>query len=136
MIIDELQEISSRHLGRLNFVGKAEHVIMASRAPMPISEGFDIIDVPPLEIADAVELLLTHLENRELVVAFRYYPLALQMHDEKSDLPEAGADLQEWVKEAVLSNLGDEIKVLDELSLLPERSLRVFTTRTIPLRIG
>ena len=41
------------------------------------------------------------------------------MHDEKSDLPEAGADLQEWVREVVLSNLGEEIKVLDELSLLP-----------------
>ena len=121
LIIDELQEISLRHLGRLElFVGKAEHVIMASRAPMPISEGFEIIDVPPLEIADAVELLPPHLENRELIVQrLGGHPLALQMHDEKSDLPEAGADLQEWVKEAVLSNLGDEIKVLDELSLLP-----------------
>ena len=121
LIIDELQEISLRHLGRLElFVGKAEHVIMASRAPLPISEGFEIIDVPPLEIADAVELLPPHLENRELVVQrLGGHPLALQMHDEKSDLPEAGADLQEWVKEVVLSNLGDEIKVLDELSLLP-----------------
>ena len=46
LIIDELQEISLRHLGRLEiFVGKAEHVIMASRAPLPISEGFEIIDV-------------------------------------------------------------------------------------------
>ena len=121
MIIDELQEISLRHLGRLEiFVGKAEHVIMASRAPLPISEGFEIIDVPPLEVADAVELLPPHLDNRELVVQrLGGHPLALQMHDENSDLPEAGADLQEWVKDVVLSNLGDEIKVLDELSLLP-----------------
>ena len=121
LIIDELQEISLRHLGRLEiFVGKAEHVIMASRAPLPISEGFEIIDVPPLEVADAVELLPPHLDNRELVVQrLGGHPLALQMHDENSDLPEAGADLQEWVKDVVLSNLGDEIKVLDELSLLP-----------------
>ena len=121
LIIDELQEISLRHLGRLEiFVGKADHVIMASRAPLPISEGFEIIDVPPLEVADAVELLPPHLDNRELVVQrLGGHPLALQMHDEKSDLPEAGADLQEWVKDVVLSNLGDEIKVLDELSLLP-----------------
>ena len=121
MIIDELQEISLRHLGRLEiFVGKAEHVIMASRAPLSISEGFEIIDVPPLEVADAVELLPPHLDNRELVVQrLGGHPLALQMHDENSDLPEAGADLQEWVKDVVLSNLGDEIKVLDELSLLP-----------------
>ena len=121
LIIDELQEISLRHLGRLEiFVGKAEHIIMASRAPLPISEGFEIVDVPPLEIADAVELLPSHLENRELVVQrLGGHPLALQMHDEKSDLPEAGADLQQWVKEVVLSKLGDEIKALDELSLLP-----------------
>ena len=121
LIIDELQEISLRHLGRLEiFVGKADHVIMASRAPLPISEGFEIIDVPPLEVADAVELLPPHLDNRELVVQrLGGHPLALQMHDENSDLPEAGADLQEWVKDVVLSNLGDEIKVLDELSLLP-----------------
>ena len=121
LIIDELQEISLRHLGRLEiFVSKAEHVIMASRAPLPISEGFEIIDVPPLEVDDAVKLLPPHLENRELVVQrLGGHPLALQMHDEKSDLPEAGADLQQWVKEVVLSNLGDEIKALDELSLLP-----------------
>ena len=45
--------------------------------------------------------------------------LALQMHDEDSDLPESGSDLQEWVRDVVLSKLEDEIKVLDELSLLP-----------------
>ena len=47
------------------------------------------------------------------------HPLALQMHDEESELPEAGSDLQEWVREVVLSKLGEEIKALDELSLLP-----------------
>ena len=121
LIIDELQEISLRHLGRLElFASKAEHMIMASRAPLPISEGFEIFDVPPLEIADAVELLPSHLENRELVVQrLGGHPLALQMHDEESELPEAGSDLQEWVREVVLSKLGEEIKALDELSLLP-----------------
>ena len=44
---------------------------------------------------------------------------ALQMHDEDSDLPESASDLQEWVRDVVLSKLEDEIKVLDELSLLP-----------------
>ena len=121
LIIDELQEISLRHLGRLElFASKSEHMIMASRAPLPISEGFEIFDVPPLEIADAVELLPSHLENRELVVQrLGGHPLALQMHDEESELPEAGSDLQEWVREVVLSKLGEEIKALDELSLLP-----------------
>ena len=121
LIVDELQEISQRHLGRFEiFANKAENLILASRAPLPISEGFEICEVPPLEIADAVELLPPHLSKKELIAQrLGGNPLALQMHDEDSDLPEAGTDLQEWVKEVVLSDLGDEIKALDELSLLP-----------------
>ena len=61
---------------------------MASRAPIPISEGFEIVEVPPLEIQDAINLLPEHLENRETVAQrLGGHPLALQMHDEDSDLP-------------------------------------------------
>ena len=121
LILDELQEISLRHLGRLEeFATKSTHLIMASRAPIPISEGFEIIEVPPLEIQDAINLLPEHLENRETVAKrLGGHPLALQMHDEDSDLPESGSDLQEWVRDVVLSKLEDEINALDELSLLP-----------------
>ena len=121
LILDELQEVSQRHLGRLEeFASKSTHLIMASRAPIVISEGFEIIEVPPLEIQDAINLLPEHLENRETVAQrLGGHPLALQMHDEDSDLPESGSDLQEWVREVVLSKLEDEIKALDELSLLP-----------------
>lgn len=121
LILDELQEISQRHLGRLEeFVSKSTHLLMASRAPIPISEGFEIVEVPPLEIQDAINLLPDHLENRETVAQrLGGHPLALQMHDENSDLPESGSDLQEWVRDVVLSKLEDEIKALDELSLLP-----------------
>ena len=121
LILDELQEISLRHLGRLEeFASKSTHLIMASRAPIPISEGFEIIEVPPLEIQDAINLLPEHLENRETVAKrLGGHPLALQMHDEDSDLPESGSDLQEWVRDVVLSKLEDEINALDELSLLP-----------------
>jgi DNA-binding MarR family transcriptional regulator len=121
LILDELQEVSQRHLGRLEeFASKSTHLIMASRAPIPISEGFEIVEVPPLEIQDAINLLPEHLENRETVAKrLGGHPLALQMHDEDSDLPESGSDLQEWVRDVVLSKLQDEIKALDELSLLP-----------------
>ena len=121
LILDELQEVSQRHLGRLEqFVQKSPNVIMASRAPIPISEGFMITEVPPLEIKDAVTLLPEHLDDRELVAErLGGHPLALQMHDENSGLPEAGSDLQEWVRDVVLSGLGEEIVGLDELSLLP-----------------
>ena len=79
-----------------------------------------IAEIPPLEIKDAVTLLPEHLDDRELVAErLGGHPLALQMHDENSVLPEAGSDLQEWVKDVVLSGLGEEIVGLDELSLLP-----------------
>ena len=121
LILDEVQQVSQRHLGRLEvFASKSEYLIMASRAPLPISEGFTITEIPPLEIVDAVGLLPDHLGDKKLVAErLGCHPLALQMHDEKSDLPEAGYDLQEWVRDVVLGDLGDEIKALDELSLLP-----------------
>ena len=121
LIIDELQEVSQRHLGRLEmFASKAEHLIMASRAPLPIADGFEIIEIPPLDVSDAIELLPQHIEDRKLVAErLGGHPLALQMYDEDSQLPEAGSDLQHWVEEVVLSNLGDEIRALDELSLIP-----------------
>ncbi len=121
LILDELQEVSLRHLDRIElFAQKSANLIMASRAPLPITEGFKIVEVPPLEIEDAIDLLPDHLENRELVAErLGGHPLALQMHDENSVLPEAGSDLQEWVKEVVMSGLGDEKVALDELSLLP-----------------
>ncbi|MBA4694510.1 MAG: ATP-binding protein [Candidatus Poseidoniales archaeon] len=121
LILDELQEISQRHLGRLEiFASKVQHLVMASRAPLPISEGFEVVEIPPLEISDAIKLLPTHLDNRKLVAErLGGHPLALQMHDENTAMPEAGTDLQNWVEQVVLSGLGEEIVALDELSLLP-----------------
>ena len=121
LILDELQEISQRHIGRVEeFASKSTHLIMASRAPLPISDGFEVIEVPPLEISDAVKLLPDHLANKDIVAErLGGHPLALQMHDENSELPESGSDLQDWVEDVVLSRLEEEIKTLDELSLLP-----------------
>ncbi len=121
LILDELQEVSPRHLARLEiFASKAHHLVMASRAPLHFSDGFTVVEIPPLEVSDAVELLPSHIENRELVAQrLGGHPLALQMYDEESVLPEAGSDLQKWIKDVVLSNLGEEIKALDELSLIP-----------------
>lgn len=121
LILDELQELSQRHSGRIEeFAGKAERLIIASRAPLPFQEGFEILEVPPLEVEDAAKLLPDHLENRELVAErLGGHPLALQLHDEGADLPESSADIQEWVEAVVLAGLGEEIVALDELALLP-----------------
>ena len=121
LILDELQETSQRHLARLEmFADKVESLIMASRAPLPIAEGFDIIEIPPLEVVDAMQLLPEHLDDRKMIAErLGGHPLALQLHDEGADLPEAGSDLQNWVEDVVLAGLGDEIVALDELALLP-----------------
>ena len=121
LVIDEFQEISSRHLGRLEgFLQKANNVILASRAPLPIVDGFTIVEVPPLEIEDAVELLPSHLEEREMIAKrLGGHPLALQMHDETAPLPEEGSDLQSWIRDVVLSEIEEEMVCLDELSMLP-----------------
>lgn len=121
LILDELQELSQRHSGRIEeFAGKAERLIIASRAPLPFQEGFEVLEVPPLEVEDAAKLLPDHLENRELVAErLGGHPLALQLHDEGADLPESSADIQDWVEDVVLAGLGEEIIALDELALLP-----------------
>ena len=121
LILDELQEVSSRHLARVaDFAQNCDRIILASRAPIPFEEGFEIIEVPPLEIKDAIQLLPDWLEQREIIAErLGGHPLALQLHDSDSTLPEEGADLQAWVKEVVLSDIGEEMAALDELSLLP-----------------
>ncbi len=121
LILDELQEISQRHLKDLeSFAKKATNLILASRAPLVIDKGFEIVEVMPLETKYAVNLLPNDLENPyQIAERLGCHPLAMQMYDENSDLPESGADLQKWVQEVVLSGLGNEICALDELSLLP-----------------
>ena len=121
LIIDELQEVSKRHLARVSkFALKVDRIIMASRAPLPFDEGFDVIEVPPLEINDAMLLLPDRIEDREGVAErLGGHPLALQLHDENSNLPESSADLQVWVKDVVLSGIGEEMVALNELALLP-----------------
>jgi len=121
LIIDELQEISDRHLERVSkFVSKVDRIIMASRAPLPFDEGFDVIEVPPLEIDDAMLLLPDRIEDRKSVAErLGGHPLALQLYDENSNLPESSADLQAWVREVVLSGIGEEMVALNELALLP-----------------
>lgn len=121
LILDELQELNQRHSGRIEeFVGKAERLIIASRAPLPFQEGFEVLEVPPLEVEDAAKLLPDHLENRELVAErLGCHPLALQLHDEGADLPESSVEIQDWIEDVVLAGLGEEIIALDELALLP-----------------
>ena len=121
LIIDEFQEINNRHLNALEgFAKECENLIIASRAPLKITEGFEIIDVPPLDLESAIKILPNELESKEIVAnRLGCHPLAIKMHDINSILPEEGDDLQAWISDVVLRDLGKELATLDELSLLP-----------------
>ncbi|MGY8755275.1 MAG: AAA family ATPase [Candidatus Poseidoniales archaeon] len=121
LILDELQEISPRHLARIEtFISKASTIIVACRAPIVIETPLEVIEVQPLSQEAAIQLLPPHLKNRESIAdRLGCHPLALQLHDEGTQLPELGEDLQAWVKDVVLAGLGEEIVALDELALLP-----------------
>ena len=123
LILDEIQELSSRHQSKvISFCNKVKNIIIASRPPSPFSNDFEQIELPPLEIDAAIELLPEHLGDGRKVIAQRLggHPLALQLHDENSHLPEAGDDLLQWVSDVVLSDLNEsELNCVDNMALLP-----------------
>jgi len=123
LILDGIQELSSRHLSKvISFCNKVKNIIIASRPPSPFPEDFEQIELPPLEVGDAIELLPEHLGDGRKIIAQRLggHPLALQLHDEKSHLPEAGDDLLQWVSDVVLSGLNEvELNCVDNMALLP-----------------
>ena len=123
LILDEIQELSNRHLGKvLSFCKKVKNIIIASRPPSPLPKEFQQVDLPPLDIEAAIKLLPEHLGDGRKTIAQRLggHPLALQLHDEKSHLPEAGDDLLQWVSDVVLGGLNQiELKCVDNMALLP-----------------
>ncbi len=123
LILDEIQELSIRHLPKvISFCNKVKNIIVASRPPSPFAEGFEQIELPPLDIDAAIELLPEHLGDGRRIIAQRLggHPLALQLHDEKSHLPEAGDDLLQWVSDVVLNGLTEvELNCVDNMALLP-----------------
>lgn len=121
LIIDEFQEINKRHQKRIeDFCKKGKFVILATRPPTPFTDGFEVIEVPPLPIESAVKLLPPKTEDKELIVnRLGCHPLAIQMHDISSVLPEEGEDLQSWVRDVVLRDLSEQMSAVNELSMLP-----------------
>ena len=121
LIIDEFQETNKRHQKRIeDFCKKGKFVILATRPPTLFTDGFEVIEVPPLPIESAVKLLPPKTEDKELIVnRLGCHPLAIQMHDISSVLPEEGEDLQSWVRDVVLRDLSEQMSAVNELSMLP-----------------
>ncbi len=121
LIIDEFQETNQRHQKRIkDFCKKCKLMILATRPPTLFSNGFEVIEVPPLPLESAVKLLPPKTDDKELIVSrLGCHPLAIQLHDISSVLPEEGEDLQSWVKDVILQDLSEQMSAVNELSMLP-----------------
>ena len=123
LVLDELHEVSPRHVKSiLELCRIFSRIFIASRAPPPFTDGFNLIELPPLELSAAVELLSDDsLDKREHVSRrLGCHPLALQMYDREMTLPEQGEDIQAWVEKEVFDKLSlESLKLLDELAAIP-----------------
>ena len=123
LVLDELHEVSPRHVKSIHDLCKNfTRIFIASRAPPPFTDGFNLVELPPLELSAAVQLLSDDsLDKREHVSRrLGCHPLALQMYDQEMTLPEQGEDIQAWVEKEVFDNLSlESLKLLDELAAIP-----------------
>jgi DNA-binding MarR family transcriptional regulator len=130
LVFDDVHMISSRHLG--TFVSICRHMqglngpkmLFIGRESLPEFEAMNRVSIPPLETGDAVKLLGSALPSKEsLHIAERLggHPLALQLYQKDTTLPEENADIQSYVKDVVLSSLDPSTRSgMDHLVLLPQ----------------
>ncbi|MDC3236354.1 hypothetical protein OAT73_03745 [Candidatus Poseidoniaceae archaeon] len=130
LIVDDVHMISSRHLG--TFVSICQHMeglqgpkmMFIGRESLPGFEAMNRVSIPPLETNEAVKLLGKSLpRNEALHIAERLggHPLALQLYQQDSALPEENADIQSFVEDVVLSTLDTPTRSgMDHLVLLPQ----------------
>ena len=127
-VVDDIHRLSSRHfdtvLAYLNALHeRGQHLVVAGR--LPLVDGFDwpLLRLSNLEPKEAIQLLGPHLEEAtrlDIAKALGGHPMALHLYQEGAPLPEAGADVQAFVEETILSELGaDEQSALDAMVLFP-----------------
>ena len=127
-VLDDIHRLSPRHfdtvLTYLNALHeRGQHLVVAGR--LPLVEGFDwpLLRLSNLEPKEAIHLLGAHLEEAtrlDIAKALGGHPMALHLYQEGAPLPEAGADIQAFVEETMLSELGeDEQSALDAMVLFP-----------------
>jgi|TARA_B110000459_G_scaffold15599_1_gene15170 DNA-binding MarR family transcriptional regulator len=129
LVIDDAHLISERHIDSIrSFCSQlsqkqASHMLLIGREPMPFSEAFPRMAIPSLEVQDAALLLGDTLaEDERLRIAERLggHPLAILLHEDGIPLPEAGADVQSYVENVVLSTLDDSTRTgLDHIVMAP-----------------
>jgi len=130
LILDEVQELSSRHTESISELLQAcstEKVacLISVRAPSPFGkiEGFEELRIDGLKTIDALNLLPQNIDSEsaeKVVEALGGHPLALRLWDYDDEMPAKGQAVTEYVQKTVLTRLNSEAtSTLDELSLSP-----------------
>ncbi|MAV42869.1 MAG: hypothetical protein CMA30_00120 [Euryarchaeota archaeon] len=138
LIIDDINSISQRHIGP--FEELSEKIVQSSktrlifigREPMNHFPSIDKFQILPLEDQYGAQLLGEgqDLEDR-LLISKRLggHPLALQLYQPEFELPEQSANVQKYVEDTVLSNLGEQEK--DSLNLLSMEPIPIISNNSL-----
>lgn len=128
-VFDDVHLISQRHLTRFHaFCKKLEEAqgpkfIFIGREPLVSFEHVERLSIPPLETSEAVKLLgefQSEEEREHIAERLGGHPLAIQLYQHETTLPEANSDIQSYVEDVVLSTLDESTRSgLDHLVLLP-----------------
>ena len=129
LVIDDVHQISNRHSAgidelcqRLNGIDSLK-LILIGREPITIFSYLEKIEILPLEQQFGAKILGEELSlDARMSISKRLggHPLALQLYQPESELPEQSTDVQNYVEKTVLSNLNKKEKAsLNLLSLEP-----------------
>ena len=129
LVIDDAHLIPERHIASIRAFCKeldaaeAAHMLLIGREPLSFPEALPRIAVPSLEVKDAALLLgdsIAEGERMHIAESLGGHPLAILLHEEGSPLPEAGADVQSYVENVVLSTLDHSTRSgLDHIVMVP-----------------
>jgi DNA-binding MarR family transcriptional regulator len=129
LVIDDIHQISKRHRSAidelcLNLCNDEEvKLILIGREPITSYSFLEKVQILPLEDKYGAQILGEEQNLDERISISRRlggHPLALQLYQPESELPEQSTDVQNYVEKTVLSNLSElEKSSLNLLSLEP-----------------
>ena len=129
LVIDDIHQISDRHSASIDeFCQNLNNqvllrIVLIGREPITGYSYLEKIQILPLDDEYGAQILGEEQDlDERLSISRRLggHPLALQLYQPESELPEQSTDVQNYVEKIVLSNLSDKEKSsLNLLSLEP-----------------
>lgn len=130
LVIDEIQEISNRHISSVNDLisccsecGIRILLIVRAPNPLPNLENFNEVRIDGLSPSESLPIFSSELTEEEALhisESLGGHPLALHLWSPEDKLPEKGEAVQEFVQKNVLKKLSSNAKEsLDELCISP-----------------